>query len=197
MAYDAITDNWKKYGIYIQAGIGNAYPELKAQTLKILVDRVGSVPWVPAGWADAVRSLNAQYPDALIKGAPALMRDGSINPNAPAWLDTAEKRQWWQEMANATSEAQSAYAANEITKGRAIMDAAYARAEFWSRAYDFANAVAEAPKRVISAAGDLATGATWALVKGFIVPAAVIAGVFILWTNRHAFAKAAGKKFGA
>lgn len=185
---------WKSWGVYIQPGIGEAYPELNTKLQNFYRDKVSKIPWIPPGWYDAVSGMQANFPGSQVRIAPALMATGAVNKLAPDWLDSDAKRQYWQELFTEASSIVQKYAAGKAEEGRAELDRLYANAAFWDRAYNIAVAIRDAPANVVKAAGEVATGIAWEGLKGFIVPAIIIGVVFILWTGRDSFAKAAVKK---
>lgn len=185
---------WKSWGIYLSPGIGEAYPELNTKLLTFFRDRVAKIPWLPAGWYDAVAGIQANFPGSQARIAPALLASGAVNPQAPDWLDSADKRQYWQELFAESNKIVTAYAAGKADEGRIELDRLYANSAFWDRAYNIAVTIRDTPENIVKAAGKVATGIAWEGIKGFIVPAVLVAVVFIIWTNRASFAKAAGKK---
>jgi hypothetical protein len=185
---------WKSWGVYLQPGIGEAYPELNTKLLNFFRDKVSEIPWLPAGWYDAVAGIQANFPGSQVRIAPALLVSGGVNKLAPDWLDSDEKRQYWQELNVQSNSIVQKYAAGKAEEGRAELDQLYANAAFWDRAYNIAVAIRDAPANAVKAAGEVVTGIAWEGLKGFIIPAAIVAVVFILWTGRDSFAKAAVKK---
>lgn len=188
MPFDEKADNSRKYGIYAQRGTATPFPELKKQLRELLLNKVAPLPWLPSGWADAVRSLDAQYPDAIIKATPASSAD------LPTWLDTDQKRKWWGELADTTARIAKLYILNQYNEAKAAREAAESNVEFWNSAYDFTKAINDVPVNIVNATGDVATGVALTAIKKLWIPALLVAGVFILYTNRSLFAKAAGKK---
>jgi hypothetical protein len=192
------SDNaWKTLGVYIQPGIGTAYPELNKLLQAFFKSKVATIPWLPAGWLDSQAGLQAAYPGDQIRIAPAFKGDGSVSPLAPVWLDTPEKRQLWQELFKRSNEIVTAYAAGEAAKGKVLLDKLYSEAAFWDRMYNIAVTVRDLPKTVVGAAGDFASGVVGEFLKKFWIVIAVGGIGFILYVNRNSLAKAAGKRLGA
>lgn len=188
---------WKTLGVYIQPGIGTAYPELNKLLQAFFKSKVSTIPWLPAGWMDSQAGLQASYAGDQVRIAPVFKGDGSISPLAPSWLDTPEKRQFWQELFKRSNEIVTAYAAGEAAKGKVLLDKLYAEAAFWDRAYNVAVFVRDLPKTVVGAAGDFASGIVGEFLKKFWIPLLVVGVGFIVYTNRAGLAKAAGRRLGA
>jgi hypothetical protein len=193
--------NWKNWGVYIQPGIGRAYPELNAQLYAMYRDKVRKIPWLPSGWYDAVMGLGTQFPNDQIRIAPAYMGDGvRANVNAPDWLDTKEKRDAWQAISNDVLKTVQLYAAGQAAAGKAELDSLYAKAAFWNSAYEIAVKVRDFPKEVVGAvagaANDVAGGVVSVALKKLAIPLLVVGVGALVWYNRSALARAAGKSAG-
>ncbi len=136
-------------GVFLQPGLGTAYPELKAILGKLYRDKVSKLPWLPANWLTEVEALQTANPTALIRLDSVLMANGTVRTSSnaggpiPLWLSSVPDRtKAWQMLFDATNEAIVAYARNEQMKGKAQLDQLYAKAEFWDTAYRVALATA-------------------------------------------------------
>jgi hypothetical protein len=192
-----VSDNaWKTWGVYIQPGIGMAYPELNTLLQNFFREKVAKIPWLPSGWFDAQAALQTEFPDDQVRIAPAALTSGAVNPQAPLWLDTAEKRERWQELFKESNSIVTKYAAGQAELGRAELESLYANAAFWDRMYNIAVSVRDFPKNVVSAVGDFSTDLIIETLKKFWIPIAVIGiGAFIYY-NRGGLMKAAARKAG-
>lgn len=188
---------WKTWGVYIQNGVGTAYPELNTLLQNFFRERVAKTPWLPSGWFDAQAALQTMYPGDQVRIAPAMLTTGGINPNAPGWLDTAEKRQRWEELYTLQRGIILKFTQGKIDEGRKEMEAAYANAAFWDRMYNIAVTVRDFPKTVVGAVGDFGTDMILEVVKKFWIPIAVVAVGAFIYYNRAGLSKAAARKLGA
>ncbi len=123
----------KYYGVGVQE-YGRAWPELKTQLLKIYRDKVAGVPWIPADWLPTVELIAGISTNVPIVVPSTANYDGGVGAD---FLDTPDKRQWWNELANLSSAAVAQYAAGKSAAGKLELDRLYAASEFWSRAYDW------------------------------------------------------------
>ena len=195
----AIDPNWKNYGVYVQNGIGSAYPELNAKLNKFYADKVGKIPWLPTGWLDFVQGLARDRSNDQVRIAPVYQNAATktLSENAPDWLDNEDKRTTWQTLFTETNSIVQKYAQNDAAAGALELDILYAKAAFWNGAYNTAVFIADVPKKIVGAAGDFASGIASEFLKKWIRPIGLVAVGFIIYMNRGALAKAAGKKLGA
>lgn len=187
---EPLSQTVQPFGVYVQPGIGNAYPELKKQELALIV-KAGTIPWLPQGWLDAVRDLDKSNPSALIKFAPS----GTFKANGtPAFLNSPERVKVWDDLAASSSRAQMLYAQDQAAAGKAELEALYAKAAFWDSAYNIAVAIRDAPKTVLTAGADLISDNITNLAKKLLLPALIVGTVALIWYNKEAIAKMVGGK---
>lgn len=181
-------------GLYIQPGWGTAYPELKAQIKEILIKASG-IPWLPQGWKDMALDIDSRHPGDVLQ-VVRVYNDagGRLNNVIPRFLDTDEKKTFWNDLSKKVNAAVILYAQNQAKAGAAELAILNAKAAFWDGAYKFAVAVRDAPKTVIGAAGDVASGIVSETLKKFAIPLIVVAIGFIVWTQRDALSRAAVKR---
>ncbi len=130
-------------------GLLDAWPNLRTNLVDIYTDRVASLPFVPAGWLDgAIAHLHA--PDA------AVWLPTPHPVPAPAWLDSPEALSAWKQVFDALESAVSQYAAGQEAAGAAELASLRASATFWDTLYVVTKAIADAPKTVLVAAGNVA-----------------------------------------
>ena len=156
---DMIRKHNAALGIQIQPGIAAAYPEIRGEE-SALIQRVAALPWVPRSWLSAVG--DARDEERVMNGAGGFVGlrrathriTGAILPNVPAWLDSAEKRQAWDQMAEVYNRAIEAIGARRVEEGRAIIAAAERDAALWNRLAAIAETVRDLPGRAASAVSD-------------------------------------------
>ena len=155
----------KKYGVYTQP-YGTVWPELTAALTKLYQNRLANVPWLPRDWVNVILgSVHGR------NGNIATIAPSTANYNGGRgadFLDTPEKKQWWDELAAATSKAIMAFAAKKSAEGQIELQAAYDDIAFWDSAYKIANFLA-APVNALRSAAD-----TYNKYQGFFNPVIVI-----------------------
>lgn len=148
----------KKYGVYTQA-YGNAWPELTVILRNLYKNRLVKVPWLPSDWErvilEGVHGRNGNI--AIIAPSTANYNGG----RGADFLDTPEKKQWWDELAASTSKAVTSYASKKAEEGRKEIAAAEADIAFWNSAYQFANLLAS-PINALRSASETYTKYQWA-----------------------------------
>ena len=123
-------------GVWLTPGYGIAYPELKKSILDLHVQRASMLNFVPSGWADAVKKLQENNPDDLVRFSPGLMQNGTVVQSNPEWIkQTAETASAWHKIFEAENAAISAYARKQQQEGKAELDRLYREASFWNTAY--------------------------------------------------------------
>lgn len=158
-------DTERRLGVWLGTGLGNAWPEVKDLAAKIYGDRVAGLPWVPSGWLTEVRALQLANPQDVVRPSPAVLVSGLPYPDAPAWIDSTEKRQVWQDLFQAFNEALGAYAADKAAAGRAELNRLWAAAAFWDFAYRAAVAIRDAPANLVATVADGVGSAFWSSVS--------------------------------
>ena len=153
------------YGIYTLP-YDKTWPELTERLRKLYNDRLTNVPWLPKSWASVVLN-NVHGRDGVI----AVIAPSTANYNGGRgadFLDTPEKKQWWDELAASTSKAITSFAAKKAEEGRAEINSAYNDIRFWDSAYKFANLLA-APVNAVSSAANTYDKYQWAFNPLIIV----------------------------
>jgi len=178
-------------GVWIQPGLGSAWPNLRQTIYKLYLEKVQPLPFVPREWYTKVMSLQSGDDGALIKIAPVFMKDGSLTEwgKNTSFLDTEEKRKTWDDLSKQVNEIVIAYARNESAKGKVLLDKLYADAAFWDRAYRVTKAIADAPKTVVKATGEFASDIAWTGLKAFLPALLIVGGLFIIYAGRNQIAK--------
>lgn len=179
-------------GIFLQPGIGNAYPELKKIEMALLRDKVSKLPWVPQGWIESVSDLDAQNPDAIVR----VSYKKTLNVyGAPKFLQNDERQNIWDEIAVASGTAQGEYAKGQAAAGKAELDKLYARAAFWNAAYNVAAVVGAVPAKLAEGAGKVASETAMSAVKAFF-PVLIIGGMVLagaIWLGARGGLKGVAK----
>jgi hypothetical protein len=195
----ASNDAKGEFGVWLQPGIGNAYPELKSQLSQLRQKLVGKLTWVPLAWASQVQAIQDANPTVLVKMTPSKRPTGETLPGLPAWLAGNQARiDAWQEIVTAQDKAVVQYAANDAANGKPLLDALYARSDFYNSAPIRALSVAQealinAPSAISNAAGTLVSDLFGGFLKkaGWVIALGVVG--YLLFMNRGKVAKAAGK----
>jgi hypothetical protein len=181
-------------GLYIQPGWGTAYPQMKT-LIKDIILKAANIPWLSQGWKDAALDIDKRHPGDVLRVQRIFNASGvRYGNNLPKFLDTPEKQKFWDELAKKVDAAVVLFAQNQAKAGAAELAILNAKAAFWDGAYKFAVAVRDAPKTVIGAAGDVASGIVSETLKKFAIPLIVVAIGFIVWTQRDALSRAAVKR---
>lgn len=109
---------------------GKTWPELATLLSKLYADKVASMPWLPQNWLATVSALHNGPNGEIMVPAPtsATYSGGKGIP----WLDTPEKRQWWDALANTARSIITKYADKKAAEGRIELEKAYAAADFWN-----------------------------------------------------------------
>lgn len=125
----------KNYGVYTLP-YATVWPDLADKLAVLYRDKMRDIPWLPLGWSGYVTgSENGKNGNiAIIAPSTANHPDGA----GAYFLDTPEKRAWWDKLANMSSEVLRNYAAKEAAKGKVLIDRAYADAQFWTNAHQWA-----------------------------------------------------------
>jgi len=180
-------------GVYtLTAPQGDEWKPMLAAIKDLMINTVGATPWLPKGWLDAVKAIYADHPELRVQPAPALLSSGSIAPGSPAFADTDEKRQVWQELFTRVNAAVSSFANGIREAGLEEIAALQADAAFKDKLYLIVKGVADAPKTIIGAAGDFASDLLGTAIAKFL-PVIIVGGVVaVLYFNREAIGKALG-----
>lgn len=179
-------------GVYVQPGIGEAYPELVKILRELYRTRVSRLPFVPNDWYVQVdRLMGSSTVVKLQQSKPY----GVTYDGLPVWiLSDKSAIDAWQKVAVLMNNAITAFVGGEVEKGKAIVASAQANAEFWNGLYEGAVWVRDAPGKAVDAVGRGAMSFAGSfLAKTWWIGALVIVGIF-LYVNRGASASAVGKK---
>lgn len=174
------------YGVYIQPGLGTAYPDLVQQLRDLYTSRVAKLAFVPADWLPAVLG---QMGDSVLVKLQQSAPHGVAYSGLPDWIGKDQAAiDAWQQAAEMIDSAVAAYANKQVEAGRAILARASANAAFWNGLYAADLALVNLPGTIVGGIGDGILSAlkaflarTWYL---FVI-AAVLA---FLWFNRGAVA---------
>lgn len=183
-APDSIAGVTSRTGVTPQPGLGQAYPEFRDLSERIL-QRIAALPWIAPGWITEVRAYQSARPD-LDGGRPIMVprritstKTGVRLPDSPAWVVGGERVELWDRLADETRQAMVELGQRRLDEGRRIMEAADRNAAFWDRLARAAEFVRDIPAAVGKAAGDVASGFSVALLKA-AWPALLIAGAAAL-----------------
>lgn len=116
---------------------------LRDAIMRMVQEKLLTVPWVPADAVRAVLATPAAGPNNSLFIAYPIP---AAAPTAPAWLDTSEKRAWWGQFAAYIQKARDAFNRQKLSEGLAIMDDAQFDSRMWNLAYQIAR-IASAPLR--------------------------------------------------
>ncbi len=153
------------YGVMTQL-YGNAWPELKSIMMTIYRDKVSKVPWLPSDWLEMIENLNDVSGNVVVVVPSTANYAGGVGPS---FLDTVDKKVWWDQLASAASSAVQKYASGKAADGKKQLDQLYASSDFWSRAYDWAVILASPVTAVRAAWNNPYTTATLAVGVGLLV----------------------------
>ena len=182
-------------GVYVQPGIGTAYPELVAILRKLYADRVAQLPFVPSGWlADVLDLMGGNVVVLLQQSKPK----GVPYAGLPAWIGgDAEAIDAWQQVALLVNSTYFNFAAGKVAEGRKVIATANANAAFWNALYKGAVFVRDAPGDAVAAIGKGTLGALGAFLgKTWWVLGLVVVG-FLVWTLKGDIAKTVTRKVKA
>ncbi len=147
------------------------WPDLSNALAAIYRDKVAGIPWLPPGWIQNVMALHGQNGMILIP-SPA-----NSTPAIP-WLNTPEKKAWWQQFHNIANGAVMDYAGKKAAEGKIEMERAYSNAAFWDGAYKVASLLAAPVTAVRDAAETYDKYGGW-IKKGAVVGLAGLVGLAI------------------
>jgi hypothetical protein len=155
----------KKYGVYTQP-YATVWPELGQRLRQLYATRLVNVPWLPSDWQTVILgSVHGR------NGNIAVIAPSTANYNGGRgadFLNTAEKKQWWDELSAVTSKAITSFAAQKAEEGRREIAAAEADVAFWDSAYRFANFLA-APVNAFKSAADTYNKYQWAFNPAIVI----------------------------
>jgi len=160
----------KNYGVYTHP-YGTVWPELTAALTKLYRNRLASVPWLPRNWISVIMGSvhGANGNIAIIAPSTANYNGG----RGADFLDTPEKKQWWDELAASSSKTLMAFAANKAAEGQAELEEAYDDAAFWDSAYKIQNLL-RSPLHTVMYAADTYTKYQWLFNPAIIVGAGLV-----------------------
>ena len=139
-------DNIKYFGFYTMPYAG-AWPELKTQLYKIYKDRLFPLPWLPADFR--LQLLGSMTNNNIVMIAPSTA--SYPGGQGAQFLDTPEKKAWWDQLASITTKAVKEYAAGKTNEGRVTLAHAYATSDLMSNLVSWATIIA-APAHAARAA---------------------------------------------
>lgn len=129
---------------------GGAWLPLQDSLRDLVQARLRKVAWIPTDVIDALMAVPRTQAGSLIIAVPVpyTMRNGTPAPGMPRWLDTADKRIWWDDFAAEIQQAAMAFNDGQIARGRILMNQAAANIALWDRAIAIAKFLG-APVRLL------------------------------------------------
>lgn len=122
-----------KLGMYAQ-GYADRWPELSRRLKDLYRARIAKIPWIPSFWMPTVEALHGRESQVLV---PLSSRSENI-----PFLDSDEKRAWWDKFSRDIHEVIRLYAANQQQAGAAELQRLNDNAVFYDNAYRFASVLA-------------------------------------------------------
>jgi hypothetical protein len=123
-------------GVWVAPGLGLGYPELKDKLDQIHRERVAMFNFLPSGWVAAVKQLQDENPNDLVRLSPATNVAGQIIASNPAFLtQNQEVANAWQKVFESENKAIGDYARAQAKSGAIELSRLYSEAAFWDRAY--------------------------------------------------------------
>lgn len=174
----------RKLGLYVQQGLGGAYPALKQLVGRIATDKVATWSWLPRTWISDYLALQGADGSALVRIAPAKVI-------VPDFCDTAEKQAAWNDLAAKVDAAVGKYAQGQADAGKVELEALYANARFWNEGLGagiikVTQTLADLPATIVGGvadgAGAVAGGVLKRLFSSWLVWVAILgAAGFFAW----------------
>lgn len=163
----------KNYGM-MPLYYGKTWPELPIQLGRIYRDNIAQIPWLPAGWESVVMPTMTGTQEVFYVPAPSTANylDAATGKVAYGgqFLDSPEKKAWWDDFARQVNSAVAQYAAQKSAEGKKELDALYSNIKFIDDAIAIAD-LASAPLNILKDAAHF-----YENFKG-VISFAVIAGV--------------------
>lgn len=122
-----------KLGMMAQ-GYADRWPDLSNRLLSLYHTQVADIPWLPSYWLGTVDALHGRESQILVPIT-------SMGANIP-WLDTPDKKAWWNDFAGRVAKVVGQYAASQQAAAQAQLTALENDAVFYDRAYRLASALA-------------------------------------------------------
>ncbi len=144
--FDAFDSDIQGLGVGLQPGLAQAYPDIVAVLNDLYEARVRNLPWLPVGWLESVREVQAMNPMDLVE------------VRRKTW-DTAAETAAWRTLADDTNRAVAQFAAGKASEGRAIISARKLDSAFWNAAYKAATVVGSVPAAIGRGAGSVVSDA--------------------------------------
>jgi len=163
----------KYFGVYpIPYGGVPEWRDLSFQLGRLYRDRVATLPWIPSNWEAVVMpAMTGNTESYMIAPSKANYADNGKMGYGAVFLDTPEKKQVWDEIAQTASKVLTDYAAGQVAAGRQEMEQAYNNTKFWDAAVNVAN-LAAAPLNLLTDTAEFYTK-----FKGLISAVVVIGGI--------------------
>jgi hypothetical protein len=166
------------YGVYTLP-YATVYPELEKQLRQLYETRVAQVPWLPKSWRSTIMS-NVHGREGKI----AVIAPSTANYNGgrgAEFLDTPEKKIWWDELAASTSKAITAYGAKKAAEGRIEIQDAENDIAFWNSAIKLTQ-FAAAPVSIVQQSAEVYDKTKWLVNPTIMIGAAAI-GAYLLFNK--------------
>ena len=184
-----------QYGVYIQPGIGTAYPELVDLLRTLYRNRVSKLAFLPSNWLSTVLAEMDQYGVVKLQQS---MPHGVAIAGLPSWIDGDDKaRAAWQAVAEIVDSAVNKYATQQVAAGRSILTLSNANAAFWNGLYTAAVAAGHLPGNIIGTLGDGVLSALKSFLARTWYIIAIVVVLAFLWYNRSAVLGAVNRKVKA
>lgn len=157
------------YGMHA-VDYADVWPELTSALRRLYADKTAGISWLPRGWAVAVDSMHGKQGKMLL---PVRSFAVSSTGQTPKFLDTAEKRAWWDEFHNQIKAVHQAFVDGKRQDGLRLMQAAYDRSAFWTAAHNIATVLATPVTLVTGTVGIMAKYPR--LVQGVLIAGGLLA----------------------
>ncbi len=106
------------------------WPDLASKLEVLYRDKLANIPWLPTEWrAVVLDSIHGKGGNIV-----AIVPSTANYPGGTGayFLDTPQKKAWWDQLAAATSKAITDFAAGKAAEGKQELDDAIANADFWN-----------------------------------------------------------------
>lgn len=169
---DTYSTDWllPRYGMFA-LDYADRWPELTTALRRIYLEKTAGIPWLPRNWRASIDALHGSSGKLLM---PVRSFATASNGETPKFLNTPEKRAWWDDFQEQVQAAHQAFLDGERSKGLALMNAAYANTRFWTAAHNIATVLATPVTAVSGVVGFMAKypqAAQMALVGGVLLAA--------------------------
>ena len=167
---DVYSNDWlvPRYGMHA-VDYADVWPDLTAALRKLYLDKTAGIPWLPADWRASIGTLHGSEGKLLL---PVRSFAVSSTGQTPTFLNTAEKRAWWDQFHAQVQDMHQKFVDGKRQEGLALAQAAYDRSAFWTKAYNIATVLATPVTMVQGTVGVMA--AYPKLVQGALIGGAAL-----------------------